>query len=401
MRRLVLFPELYTTLAKQQSYGLLVRNMIQYLKMIERGELDEFCVFTYSTKDHLTLEELKRNGTFPDTFRVLTPPGWLKGKFGMVLYSVIGPFLHRGVLKDADVFRTQQVTGSWSALIAKLLFRKPLLFRLGYPLSVRFEAEGKKLSRMIARTVERIMVRNADHVAVTSHIMQDYYGAMGNRQKVVVLPNYVDLEFSRPISNYDRHAPVLFVGRLESVKNIKNIMIACHRQNLPLHLYYGGGNLEQPLRQLASELGADVQFKGSVPNRELLKIHHNHSIFMLCSTREGMPKALIEAMASGLICVTTPTDGASELIEDGKTGYMASGFDADSISAALARAVSEMNPQVGRNARDFVVNNLSLEHAIYLELSLYRNMMSRTHFGARSGIKMSEKPASSADKSTN
>jgi glycosyltransferase involved in cell wall biosynthesis len=377
MRKLVLFPELYTTLAKQQRFGLLVRNMVQYVKFIERNELDEFLIFSYAREDQATLEELQRAGIFPKSFRVLTPPAWLGSKYGQLVYSIIGPWLHRHELRGADAFRTQQVTGAWSALIAKALFRKPLLFRLGYPLSVRFASEGKKLNYKIAHFVERLLVRHADHVAVTSRIMQRYYGAMDDQANVTVLPNYVDLDYTAAIDAYDPKKPAIFVGRLEPVKNIQNIIKACAAQKLPLHLYYGGGELEQELRALAASLGADVEFKGAVPNRELLKIHHRHAIFMLCSTREGMPKALIEAMASGLICVVTPTDGASELVTDGVTGYVAKGYDADAIAEALSRALAEMNPEIGRNARQFVVNNLSLEHAVEQELAILKKIVAR------------------------
>jgi glycosyltransferase involved in cell wall biosynthesis len=375
MKRLVLFPELNMTFEKQRRFGLLVRDMVQYVKFMERNELKEFCIFTYGVNDAATLVALQREGIFPAGFRVLTPPRWLGSKFGQIAYSVIGPFIHRAELKKADAFRTQQVSGSWTALIAKILCSKPLLFRLGYPLSVRFRTEGKRLNYLVARFVERLVVRNADHVAVTSRIMQRYYGAMSRQPNVTVLPNYVDLSLASPISEYNRCKPILFVGRLEPVKNIDNIIIACSRLKVPLHLYYGGGILEGHLKKLAAELGAVVEFKGSVPNEELMRIHHDHSIFMLCSLREGMPKAMIEAMASGLICVGTRTDGVSELIEHGKTGYLAGGFDSDAIEPALAVALKEMNPQIGWNAREFVIKNHTLEHAVDIELGILKKII--------------------------
>ena len=375
MKMLVLFSDLYTTFEKERRVGLLVRDIAQYAKFMERNELEEFRIFTYGVNDAATLVALQREGILPSGFRVLTPPRWLGSKFGQILYSVIGPFIHRAELKKADVFRSQQVSGSWTALIAKILCNKPLLFRLGYPLSVRFRTEGKRLNYLVARFIERLIVRNADHVAVTSSIMQRYYGAMSRRPNITVLPSYVDLSLASPIGEYDRNKPILFVGRLEPVKNIDNIIVACSRLKVPLHLYYGGGNLEGHLRKLAAEIGAIVEFKGAVPNEELMRLHHNHSIFTLCSLREGMPRAMIEAMASGLICVGTRTDGVSELIEHGKTGYLAEGFDADAIEAALALALKEMKPQIGWSAREFVIKNHSLEQAVDVELDILKKII--------------------------
>lgn len=375
MKRLVLFTELYSTFARERRVGLLMRNLVQYQKFIERGELEELLIFTYGHRDGEELRALQDEGILPRGFQVLSPPRLLDFKLGHIVYSLIGPLLHAGRLRTADAYRTQQVTGSWTALIAKVLFRKPLLFRLGYPLSVRFGTERKHIKYAIARLVERLLMRNADEVAVTSQIMAGYYGAMAPGARVTVVPNFADLSKITPITVYDRRRPILFVGRLEKVKNIDKLIVACARLRQPLHLYYGQGDLEAKLRDLAQREGADVDFKGSVSNSELMKVHHRHSVFVLCSTREGMPKALIEAMASGLICVSTRTDGASELIEHGRTGYLADGFDAGAIEAALRQALDEMNPEIGRNAREFVVGNLSLERAVDVELSLFRRMI--------------------------
>jgi glycosyltransferase involved in cell wall biosynthesis len=185
------------------------------------------------------------------------------------------------------------------------------------------------------------------------------------------------------------------------VKNIDNIIVACSRLKVPLHLYYGGGNLEGHLRKLAAEIGAVVEFKGSVPNEELLRIHHNHSIFVLCSLREGMPKAMIEAMASGLICVGTRTDGVSELIENGKTGYLAGGFDADAIEAALAVALREMNSQIGWNAREFVIKNHSLEYAVDVELDILKKIIASARAADRLNSEETRKSRAPTERPTN
>jgi len=96
-----------------------------------------------------------------------------------------------------------------------------------------------------------------------------------------------------------------------------------------------------------------------------------------------MPKAMIEAMASGLICVGTRTDGVCELIEHGKTGYLADGFDAAAIEAALAMALNEMNPQIGRNAREFVTKNHALEHVVDVELGILKKIIVSTQSAGR------------------
>src|SRR5690606_5575293 len=149
----------------------------------------------------------------------------LRSPLGSIVYSVLGPILHRRAIAEATVLRTHQVSGSWAALIAKLITGTPLLFRLGYPLSVRFRTEGKRLRQGLALAVEWLLVRFADRVAVTSRPMRDYYAGMAAHARVDLLPSYVDVDGFSPISDYDPAKPILFVGRLAPVKNIENLIV--------------------------------------------------------------------------------------------------------------------------------------------------------------------------------
>ena len=344
--------------------------MVQYEKFLESGSFDEVYYFTYDDRDQDKLAELKRDKGVPENIRALTPPRFLRSRRGAVIYSIIGPFLHYRVISQATALRTQQVSGAWAGLIAKLIAGKPLLFRLGYPLSIRFKTEGRKVKYLMALAIERLLVRFADHVAVTSRAMQTYYAGSGKSEKVTVLPSYVDVTGFTPITDYAADKPLLFVGRLNEVKNIANLILACGRLGVPLDIY-GFGPLEEELKATARACRATVSFKGVVPNSELMRAHHDHTIFVLCSTREGMPKALIEAMASGLICVVTRTDGALELIEDGVTGHHIDGFDADAIERKLREVLASIDPEIGRRASAFVRKNNSLEHAVELELKIF------------------------------
>lgn len=52
-----------------------------------------------------------------------------------LLYSFMIPFIHRRTLKDVDILKTNQMWGSWSAVLTKLIYRKKLVVRTGYMLS--------------------------------------------------------------------------------------------------------------------------------------------------------------------------------------------------------------------------------------------------------------------------
>lgn len=369
MQSLTLFNELYFSLAKSERFGLLGRNMAQYDRFLARGAFSSINVLTYDRADHEILPRLQREGKVPDNVVLLSPPRWLRGKLGAIVYSVIAPILHRRVMSQTTVLRTQQVSGAWTAAIAKALFGTPLLFRVGYPLSVRFATEGKRLKHQAAKLVEKLLLRICDQAAVTSRSMQRQYSQFTEEGKVTFLPSYVDVSGLTPIERWDPDAPLLFVGRLSQVKNVDNLIRACAKIDMPLHIY-GTGPDEEALRDLARQTGANVSFKGIVAHAELMKIHQKHTFFVLCSHREGMPKALIEAMGSGLICITTRTDGGLEMVRDGETGYVATDFDAESIAAALAKARSECDAKISRAAATYVREHNSLERSVDMELAI-------------------------------
>jgi len=401
MRSLVLFFELSSSLEKFERHGLLRRNLMPYEKFLDSGAFNEVYVYSSDDRDRAKLAQLKRDQGVSDRIRVLTPPRFLRSRIGAIIYSLVGPFMHRKVLSAADVLKTHQVSGSWTPLIAKLLYGKPLLFRVGYPLSIRFKAEGKAIKYALARLVEKLLVHYSDHVAVSSQTMQRYYSDLSKDAKVTVLPSYVDVSGFKPVTDYDARRPILFIGRLDPVKNLDNLIRACARVGMPLHIY-GGGPLEGQLKELAHACGAAVEFKGVVPNAELARVHHDHTIYVLCSTREGMPKALIEAMASGLICVGSRTDGNLELIEEGRTGYLIDGYDADAIEAKLRWVMASFDPEVGRRASALVRKNNSLEHANNLELAILEDILaSRRPPNDRSFSKSADDSLGSPGRSVN
>ena len=362
MRRLVLFFEFRTGLVRADQFGLLERNLALFTRLVETGYCDKINFFTYTPADRAFLSQCQVSGRLPDYIELLLPPDTLTGRLGSIVYSLIGPFIHRQVFKDAIVQHTYQVSGAWTGLIARFFLGTPLLFRCGYPLSVRFNQEDKSFNYWLARLVEWALVRYSDHVAVTSQTMREYYGGMGDIDDVSIVANYVDLSSFSQIPDYDRRRPILFVGRLVEVKNIENLIIACARLEHPLHLY-GDGPLKSELQELAKTTGADVTFKGVVPNAELARLHRNYAIYVTCSIREGMPKSVIEAMASGLIIVGTRTDGVLELIEDGVTGYLIDGLDADAIEATLRSVLNNLDSAVGKAACEHVREHYSLDSA--------------------------------------
>lgn len=81
-----------------------------------------------------------------------------------------------------------------------------------------------------------------------------------------------------------------------------------------------------------------------IPSRkDLWDCIHNASLFVLSSDFEGMPNALMEAMALGLPCVSTDCrpGGARTLIEDGKNGFIVLVRDVEALAWAMSQCLSK------------------------------------------------------------
>ena len=107
------------------------------------------------------------------------------------------------------------------------------------------------------------------------------------------------------------------------------------------YIICGRGPELESLQALAEELGVSKQvhflgFRKDV--RELLKVA---DVFLFTSLQEGLPRALMEAMASGLPCVVSKIRGNIDLIEDGKNGYLCLPTDVDAFTYAIQKMVQK------------------------------------------------------------
>ena len=92
--------------------------------------------------------------------------------------------------------------------------------------------------------------------------------------------------------------------------------------------------------------------------------------------REGIPKVLIEAAASGLPIVTTNAPGCREIVVDGENGLLIPAKDPEALAAALRRLIADpgLRAKMGQRGRDMVLEHFSEEQVIKETLSIYQEL---------------------------
>jgi glycosyltransferase involved in cell wall biosynthesis len=99
-------------------------------------------------------------------------------------------------------------------------------------------------------------------------------------------------------------------------------------------------------------------------------------VFAHPALRDGMPNAVLEAMACGKAVIATPVGGALDILEDGKNGIAVNVSDADMLSKIILELSGnpDKREQLGKNARDLVIKRFTLEKELEANLVIYRSL---------------------------
>jgi glycosyltransferase involved in cell wall biosynthesis len=229
----------------------------------------------------------------------------------------------------------------------------------------------------VVRPLSRLLWQDASkRVAVSASLAslaaQDYPG-----MKIEVIPNGVDEDFFNNGSNDpDRTPAILFAGRLAPQKQVDVLIRALSKVasevDFICHIA-GNGPCLSSLTSLAKELGVEkrVRFHGWVERGALLKLLRDCQVFVLPSSREGLPLAGIQAMASGLVLVGSRVDGIVDLIEDEVTGLLFENGSDDELAARIEQCFREVGTLRRLKERSLKTASLYRWHSIvdqYLQI---------------------------------
>jgi glycosyltransferase involved in cell wall biosynthesis len=354
--------------------GILDREMALYRALLPR--LDRLVFVTYGgPNDHLLVSHLPGVTVLPNRWRLPSN-----------VYSVLAPVLHWRTLRTATVFKTNQLNGAWSAVLAQRLFRKKLFVRCGFlwadfvgrlhPDSWRHTA-AVSLERQACRAADVVVVAAAaDREAIVDRYELDI-------ARVHVNPNYVESDLFRPGSGADREpGHVLFVGRLDEQKNIRALVTAVVGIPGCALTVVGDGPLHAELTSLAQ--GPTVTFLGRRPHRELPVLMRRASVFVMPSHYEGHPKALLEAMASGMAVIGARSPGIREVVSHDCTGMLC-GTSPEEIASTLTAVLADadLRQRLGAAARAYVLETCTLDAAVEREWRLLSALVGNSESGHR------------------
>jgi glycosyltransferase involved in cell wall biosynthesis len=217
----------------------------------------------------------------------------------------------------------------------------------------------------------------ADHIITISETNKKAVCKMNpqmNSEKVAVIRCGIDLNYFRPDGRElaRKTIQITSVGSLLGKKGHEYLIRACailQAQHLDFQcMIVGRGELEQHLQNLIQELGLEnrVQLAGAQTQEWVRDRLCKSDLFVLAcvdaggGNRDGIPVALMEAMAMSVPVISTPISGIPELVRNEETGLLVPERDAQAIAEAIVRLVSDTF------LRQLVIKNgLDLTHKEY------------------------------------
>ena len=232
-----------------------------------------------------------------------------------------------------------------AAMAAKL--RSPRIKVICYAHSNAFElCDGRRKKGLALRKwIFRTTFLMADAAVAISHSVRDslvqYLKVPENR--ISVIHNGAILErFHRGRTEGGKTLRLIYVGRLIEEKGVQTILQALgYLRDADCRLtIVGDGDYRAPLQAIAKELDIDsrVQFLGT--RDDVPELLTDSDVFVhLPDCAEGFGIAVVEAMASGLICVCGDRGALPEIVEDGVSGFLVKNNDPERL-AEIVRAIA-------------------------------------------------------------
>jgi glycosyltransferase involved in cell wall biosynthesis len=241
-----------------------------------------------------------------------------------------------------------------------------MVARAGRPLVLHahgseFDYFHRKLPSAVRRNLNRTLQR-ATVFLTLSKFWRDFYvdECELSPSQVVILPNPVCVPPEVPDRTNHGEVQIVHLGKLGNRKGVYDLLQAF--QTLPeavrqrARLVLAGDGDVEGVRRAAQTAGDRVIVPGWIDTPERNKLLTKSDVFALASRAEGVPMALLEAMANGLPSLTTPVGGIPDVFQHDAHGVLVKPGDIDEIRAGLLRLITDDDYRVtaGHAARESV-----------------------------------------------
>lgn len=293
-------------------------------------------------------------------------PRWLPVEYqqARLPWTVTGSLAARRVLKPVldEVDGVFMHTVTLAPLAVDYFLRKPVVLSTdGTAMNKRemradygLKAQGGGAERVKQLIHSGVFSRARGFVAWSNWAKQSFVDDYGCREEdVAVIPPGIDIDQFSSVERAHELPRILFVGG-DFARKGGDLLLRVFRERLR-----GKAELLLVTRDAVAEEPGVKTYNNVAPNSPtLLGLYRDADLFVLPTRADCYSLVCMEAMASGLPCVTTKVGGIGDIVEEGKTGHLLSVDDAAGLGDALEALVADRRRRadMGERAREAAVS---------------------------------------------
>lgn len=243
-----------------------------------------------------------------------------------------------------------------------------------------------------SRTKEKILKKNLNYAALiasTSYCMARQTEKIIGKRDMVITPFGVDTErFRKYAEKKNGSFTIGSVKTLSPKYGIDMIIKAFYLFSDQLDdtehvqlVIFGEGSQRNELVHLCKTLGImeKVHFEGYIPNTQVPDALNEMDIICFGSKQESFGVAAVEAMSCSIPVIATKVAGYKEVVEEGKTGYLVSYGDTETMAAYMLKLYrdKQLRDEIGRNGRNRVEKLYDWNQCVDTMINSYIKMKSK------------------------
>ncbi len=271
---------------------------------------------------------------------------------------------------------------TFTAVLAGRWFKKKVISKLANSARAS-DIENMRQDKQLAfsKYMLPIALKCDRFIALNSTVTQELKMVGVPNQKIIPLPNGVEVDGIVPKSNYLLQDPIrlIYVGRLHQQKGLDTLLnaISCLSiDSLSLQLL-GDGPIKMDLMDLVEKLGISEKVSFLGESDRVNEFLEQADIFVLPSRAEGLSNALLEAMTYGLPVLVSDVPGNRDVIEHGKNGLLFSVDDFNSLAKNLRLMLNKLDlrEKLGGKARETIEKHYSMGFVADQYAGLYQDLL--------------------------
>lgn len=352
--------------------GNLSREIKIYNSIIKKNLFEEIFFFTFDSRDKRLAKKLKNENILSNKIKVFCPPinikiPIIKELFDTLFFLII--FFK--ISKNIKIIKTNQIDGSYLAVILKIIFRKKLYLRSGYNILKRDKLIKKNFIVKIINKIQFNFALNfSDQISVSNEFEKRFYSII-KKKKVNLIYNFIDEKKFYDLKKI-RNGKFLYLGRISYEKKINDLIKLFNKYpKIRIDLY---GDKQESIKKVALRSpNHNINFFDPIPNEKVPELLNEYSYLILNSKFEGLSKVILESLGCGLFCVVSNLIENKFLIKNEKNGIIFKDIHLINLNQIVEKE-KNLRPSYKQFNKKFVEENFTFEKYLEREINILNNL---------------------------